>query len=240
MMPLKLGARGAAVRKLQLSLDTHLPRHLHIRPDGEFGPATERALIAFQRHRKLSPDGVAGARTLLALGFAAHAHVEVPDVLAQSLLQRAPWIAIAAAEFGVHRDLVAHHDRRIIEYLKTTTVPDAMAGTDSTAWCSAFVNWVMIKSGRKGTNNAGAVSWLKWKHGSLSSTPTPGAIVVIKKAGVSSDQFTGSSTGHHVGFCVASSSHSVRLLGGNQGSRVSFASFSLSTWTLKGAVWPTP
>jgi peptidoglycan hydrolase-like protein with peptidoglycan-binding domain len=36
-------------------------------PDGAFGPATERALIAFQRSAGLSPDGVAGSGTLAAL-----------------------------------------------------------------------------------------------------------------------------------------------------------------------------
>ena len=31
--------------------------------DGDFGPRTRRALVAFQRARGLAPDGVVGAHT---------------------------------------------------------------------------------------------------------------------------------------------------------------------------------
>ena len=61
-MTLDLGSSGPAVRRLQQRL-----RVLHFNPgalDGEFGSATEAAVLAFQRSEDLLPDGVAGPRTL--------------------------------------------------------------------------------------------------------------------------------------------------------------------------------
>jgi hypothetical protein len=56
---LRIGARGAAVKRLQEALG--------VRPDGAFGRETEAALIAFQKANGLIPDGVAGAKTWAAL-----------------------------------------------------------------------------------------------------------------------------------------------------------------------------
>ena len=67
MQPLKLGSEGADVVKLQERL-----KELGFNPgrvDGDFGPGTEAAVIAFQRSKELLADGVAGVRTLTALGF---------------------------------------------------------------------------------------------------------------------------------------------------------------------------
>lgn len=66
MLPvLRRGAEGAHVTTLQQRLAA-----AGFRPgrmDGRFGPATEAALIAFQRARDLLPDGVAGPVTWRAL-----------------------------------------------------------------------------------------------------------------------------------------------------------------------------
>ena len=50
------GTRGEAVKKLQTALG--------IPADGQFGPATEKALIAFQTANGLEADGLAGPKTL--------------------------------------------------------------------------------------------------------------------------------------------------------------------------------
>lgn len=57
---LKRGAAGDEVKLLQTLLIFH---GASIAADGSFGPATEKAVVAFQRSRNLSPDGVAGAAT---------------------------------------------------------------------------------------------------------------------------------------------------------------------------------
>lgn len=64
---LQLGASGPDVIKLQKKL-----QKAGFNPgatDGDFGPGTEAALIAFQRSEGMLDDGIAGPRTLQALGL---------------------------------------------------------------------------------------------------------------------------------------------------------------------------
>ena len=141
-----------------------------------------------------------------------------------------PWLEIAVAELGVHEDTrPGMHTARIVEYHKTTTLK---ATDDETPWCSSFVNWVMIQSGRKGTNSALAKSWLNW--GQPSTTATTGVIVVIKKRTAGFSNATGSSTGFHVGFYISATNSSVQILGGNQDNRVRKSNFMLSSYEIKG------
>jgi lysozyme len=61
---LKKGAKGKAVERLQRAL--RAAGHA-VAPDGDFGPATDRAVRAFQEARRLQPDGVVGPATWNAL-----------------------------------------------------------------------------------------------------------------------------------------------------------------------------
>ena len=136
------------------------------------------------------------------------------------------WLDIAKAELGIHEDaLPGQHAPRILEYHKTTTLK---ATTDETPWCSSFVNWVMTKAGRKGTNSAAARSWLDW--GATLTTPVEGAVAVIKKKTVGSDSATGSTSGFHVAFYISLSATHIRLLGGNQSDQVKYSNFALSAY----------
>jgi uncharacterized protein (TIGR02594 family) len=214
-----------------------------LRVDGVFGLQTRDAVRQFQTQKHLQADGVVGEQTWRALGVTGPSPAFRPRGVSEPGMSEvqaiaAPWMAIAVAELGIHRDVVHHQNQRIIGYLRTTTLNERMANTDSTAWCSAFVNWVLIKAGKQGTNNALAASWLSWSGGT-SIPPKFGAITVIRKNGATSDKHTGSTTGNHVGFCVAIDAGSVRLLGGNQGSSVSYATFSLARWQIRGAIWPS-
>lgn len=62
---LKRGAKGADVRRLQERLKAH---GAQLEVDGDFGPATERAVRAFQQARGLGVDGKVGPKTWAALG----------------------------------------------------------------------------------------------------------------------------------------------------------------------------
>src|SRR2546422_11101737 len=67
MSALQDGSKGADVKKLQEALKQH-----GFNPgvvDGDFGPATAAAVIAFQKSEGLLADGVAGPRTQHALGL---------------------------------------------------------------------------------------------------------------------------------------------------------------------------
>jgi putative chitinase len=68
MQTLKEGSRGDDVLALQRKLveKGFSPGAL----DGDFGPGTEAAVLAFQQGEGLLADGVVGPRTAAALGFA--------------------------------------------------------------------------------------------------------------------------------------------------------------------------
>jgi N-acetylmuramoyl-L-alanine amidase len=63
VMTYKLGSTGTVVKQIQ--------RVLKVYPDGRFGPITQEALMAWQREHKLTADGIAGPRTLVAMGISA-------------------------------------------------------------------------------------------------------------------------------------------------------------------------
>jgi peptidoglycan L-alanyl-D-glutamate endopeptidase CwlK len=67
--PLKLGSSGPDVQALQQALAAagFNPNGV----DGNFGPGTQAAVIAFQTSKQLTPDGIAGPATIAALGLPA-------------------------------------------------------------------------------------------------------------------------------------------------------------------------
>jgi peptidoglycan hydrolase-like protein with peptidoglycan-binding domain len=66
--PLKQGDSGPAVKVLQKALNAVGTASLTV--DGNFGPATTQAVIAFQQANGLTADGVVGPATAKALNDA--------------------------------------------------------------------------------------------------------------------------------------------------------------------------
>jgi peptidoglycan hydrolase-like protein with peptidoglycan-binding domain len=64
LLPVQFGERSNAVAAVQARLAAN---RVCVAVDGDFGPRTHRALVAFQRTRGLTPDGVVGAATWGAL-----------------------------------------------------------------------------------------------------------------------------------------------------------------------------
>ncbi|HEY9751327.1 MAG TPA: glycoside hydrolase family protein [Coleofasciculaceae cyanobacterium] len=58
--------QGADVRQLQAALKQ---AGFNVLIDGDFGPATDKAVKAFQKQKNLTVDGIVGAQTLQALGL---------------------------------------------------------------------------------------------------------------------------------------------------------------------------
>ena len=81
MALLKLDSSGADVLALQQALKA---RGFNPGvPDGDFGPGTEAAVIAFQKSEGLTPDGIVGPQTLDRLGMPAAPSPAPADVTAK-------------------------------------------------------------------------------------------------------------------------------------------------------------
>ncbi len=76
---LKNGATGELVQALQRTLNARSTPSPDLSVDGDFGPATEAAVKAFQRQRELQVTGVADATTLKALGPLQFQDAALPD-----------------------------------------------------------------------------------------------------------------------------------------------------------------
>ena len=116
------------------------------------------------------------------------------------------------------------HNPRIIEY--HASVPAGFTENE-VPWCSSFVNWCMEQAGITGTNSAAARSWERW--GKKLAEPKVGAIAVFWRESKTSGL-------GHVGFFVSEKTHSITVLGGNQGDRVSVAAYPKEK--LLGYRWP--
>ena len=120
-------------------------------------------------------------------------------------------------------------NKRILEYGKIAGKnwkDDYGGGT--TAWCAAFVSWVLEKSGFKSTKNAGSRSYRgNWSNNlgkDLGGTPSEGCIVTWKK--------TFKPSNGHVSFLVARSvdgsgnTTHIWCYGGNQSQEVRITRYS--------------
>ena len=88
----------------------------------------------------------------------------------------------------------------------TNTLP---SGGDQTAWCAAFVSFVLYAAGKP--NQFSALSGSYRSYGRPTTDPRLGDIVVFRRNGPAGDRGFG-----HVGFFVSQTDNAVTVLGGNQ------------------------
>jgi uncharacterized protein (TIGR02594 family) len=177
--------------------------------DGDAGPKTIAAVTAFQRAAGLVPDGIAGPLTIKALGTA-----DVSEMKAEP--DRPRWLTLAAAMLGVKEGPGAANNAQVVKLFADAGFPGIK--TDSTAWCAAFLNAMLERSGHRGSRSLAARSFENWGVGL--KDPILGC-VATKKRGNSSWQ-------GHTFFVVGANKDQVFGLGGNQADQVSVASFKRS------------
>ena len=125
------------------------------------------------------------------------------------------WLKVANGEMGTREIVGPKHNPEVLKYNHSVKdLSKADKNKDETYWCSNFVNYVVTKSGIKGTDSASSQSWKNTSNwdGQKLDKPAYGAIAVIRHA----NGFG------HVGFVagVDEKTGDLLWLGGNQGNMV--------------------
>jgi len=135
--PLKVGSRGRLVEALQRTLNRQLQPSPDLTIDGDFGPATEAAVKAFQQARGLPVTGVVDAATFRALGplaleddsAPAETLLEEPGPLAPPEALDGPPLttckAWAIADAATGRLLWSHQSSQRLDMASTTKIMTA-------------------------------------------------------------------------------------------------------------------
>lgn len=124
-------------------------------------------------------------------------------------------IETALNEFGTKSIAGLLHNAEVVKYFKG--IGQAWVKDDETAWCAAFLNWVLMKSGKMYTSSLLARSFMH--YGTPTTTPQVGDIVVL---------WRGNKYGPfgHCGLFIKQTNELVYILGGNQADQVSIESYS--------------
>lgn len=130
--------------------------------------------------------------------------------------QRLDLIDIALQEYGLTEIPGEENNPRILTFFKMTG--HEWVQTDETAWCSAFMNWVCLKAGVRGSGELNARSWLN--VGKEVKKPKPGNIVIFWREHPQSWK-------GHVGLFINEHDLNIYTLGGNQNNKVCIKPYSV-------------
>ncbi len=111
----------------------------------------------------------------------------------------------AFKEYGIKEIKGQDHNPRILQYFEE--IGKSWVQDDETAWCSAFMNWVALKSNKERSGELTARSWLSC--GTAITVPTLGDTVIFWRE--SHDSWKG-----HVGIFINKDDEYHYVLGGNQ------------------------
>ena len=124
-------------------------------------------------------------------------------------------IEIALNEYGTKGVAGILNNAEVVKYFKE--IGHGWVKDDETAWCAAFLNWVLKKAGKIHTGALNARSFLT--YGVSTKTPQVGDIVVLWR--ISRNGPYG-----HCGLFVRQTKNTVFILGGNQLNQVCIQEYS--------------
>ena len=124
-------------------------------------------------------------------------------------------ILIALKEYAEHDIVGIENNARVLSYFKE--IGQKWVTNDDTAWCAAFVNWVLKQANLPMTGLLNARSFLT--YGVSTKTPEIGDIVILWR--IKKDSPYG-----HVGFFIKESKEGIYILGGNQNDSVNISLFN--------------
>lgn len=144
---LAVGAQGAMVEALQRTLNQRLTPSPDLSVDGEFGPATQSALIAFQKAHELGATGIVTAEVWKALGPLALTAEPVPepDVVNSEVLEKLPPDPLSGSPF-VTCKAWAIGNARTGELLWGTNETDQLDFASTTKVMTA---WLVLQEAKK-------------------------------------------------------------------------------------------
>jgi uncharacterized protein (TIGR02594 family) len=122
---------------------------------------------------------------------------------------------IALKEYGIWEWPGAENNPRVLNYFKE--IGQGWVKDDETAWCAAFVNWCLVKSGKPQTGSLAARSFLS--YGVSTKNPQLGDIAVFWRG-------TKDGSEGHVAFYISETQNFVYVLGGNQLDQVNISKIS--------------
>lgn len=123
-------------------------------------------------------------------------------------------IDIALGEYGVAEFPGDVNNPEVMKYYHETG--RTWVSSETTPWCDAFVDWVIMKAGGKPTPGLNARAWLKARE--VVETPEQGDVVILWRKSKNSPF-------GHVGFFIKETDKMVLLLGGNQSNQVKISAY---------------
>jgi len=153
---------------------------------------------------------------LIVLSFSAAAATPEPD-------PEPVWVRMARTQLGVSEG-TAKGRAKIRAYHK---LGSGRALGSKSAWCASFMNWVLSRSGYRGTQSAWARSFERL--GTRLEKPRPGCIVVFWRKSKKSGK-------GHVGIWLSETEGTIQVLGGNQDDKVQVSDYPKHRVT--AYVWP--
>lgn len=123
-------------------------------------------------------------------------------------------LQFALTQYGTKEIAGLLHNAEVVKYFKE--IGQGWVKDDETAWCAAFLNWCLKKSGRVFLNTLNARSFLN--YASSTTQPKLGDIVILWR-------YAKVSPYGHVGFYISETKNDIFILGGNQANEVNISRY---------------